>query len=90
MLFQTVCFAYSYSVFKYLGNYSASGTTGSGQNILNKTAPVGMSVNFIIHFLVWVYLVIFVSGINVYCIKHNALIILNLDIYQEKTNNEIK
>ena len=59
MLFQTVCFAYSYTVFKYLGNYSASGTTGSGQKIVNKTAPVGMSVNFIIIFLVLVFLVIF-------------------------------
>jgi membrane protein insertase Oxa1/YidC/SpoIIIJ len=77
-------------VFIYLGNYSASGTTGSGQKIVNKTAPVGMSVNFIIHILVLVFWLFFVCGINVYCIKHNALIILKLENYQKKTNNEKK
>jgi len=62
-LLQTVCFAYSYSVFTYLGNYietsskqyPESGTTESGQNIVNKAAPVGMSVNSRIHFLVLVF-----------------------------------
>ena len=64
-------------IFFSLGNYSESGTT----------SPVGMSVIFIIHILVSVFGVLFVCGICVYCfasIKPTALIILNLDIYQEK------
>jgi hypothetical protein len=80
-LLQTVCFAYSCSVFIYLGNYPESGTT----------APVGMSVNFRIHFLVFGFWFFFVCGICVYyiaSIKPNILIILNLEIYQEKQNNE--
>jgi hypothetical protein len=98
-LLQIVCFAYSYFGFFYiyLGNYietsskqySESGTTGSGQKIVNKTGPVGMSVNFRIHFSV----LVFVCGICVYYIaniKPNTLIILNLDIYQEEKNNEKK
>jgi F0F1-type ATP synthase membrane subunit a len=60
--------------FIYLGNYietsskqySESGTTGSGQKIVNKTAPVGMSVNFRIHFSV----LVFVCGICVYYIAN--------------------
>ena len=52
-----------------------------------------MSVIFIIHILVLIFWVFFVCGICVYCfasINPTALIILNLDIYQEKKNNEKK
>ena len=68
-------------IFVYWGNYSESGTT----------APVGMSAIFIINFLVLIFLFFFVCGICVYyiaSIKPNILIILNLEIYQEKQNNE--
>ena len=51
--------------FAYLGNivttskqYSESGTMGSGQQIDNKTIPVGMNVNFIIPFSVFVFCVL--------------------------------
>ena len=52
-----------------------------------------MSAIFIINFLVLIFLFFFVCGICVYCIasiKHNALIILNLDIYQEKKKKKIE